>query len=505
MTDGDKVSFAGVFRHSPGRLVAIFAGVQMVLWAGLATWFADVVPYDTAEGFVWGRSLQWGYHKHPPLQAWILGVSERLFPGAFWLAFVYGQLCIGIATWAVWQLARSIVGDQQGALAALALAGVHTFTLPNATFTPDQLSIPIWALLCLHFWRAVGEGRPLYWYALAIDVALVVYSKYVGLLLVLVLAVLTLATSHGRATLRSPHPWISALLALLLASPHLLFLAQDPAPLLSYPLDREQAGSSAEHIEFVSRFIGAQVLNHLGLAFLASFLFLRTNGGGGLVVPRTEPPPFSKPFVYTVALAPVTITVLLNVWSGVNFRHAWTLPMFCLSPLAVILLAGDKLRIARPHLAATLLILLAIGQPIASFAVRTVQVHLGRYDQMTYPARELAHTVTAAFRERTGLPLRTIVGRRTDGGLAALYSPDRPLVFLDADPRQSPWIDTAALTAGGFVVIWPLPPSGTELESRAEALVRGLPRTQTLRLKAGKHVFDVAYTVVPPTVAGRSD
>ncbi|WP_163536026.1 glycosyltransferase family 39 protein, partial [Klebsiella pneumoniae] len=64
---------------------------------------------------------------------------------------------------------------------------------------PDTLSAPLWALAGLFWWRAVVEERPRAWYSFGLVVAISIYAKYVVLLLVGVLGVLTLATPRGRA------------------------------------------------------------------------------------------------------------------------------------------------------------------------------------------------------------------------------------------------------------------------------------------------------------------
>ena len=94
------------------------------------------------------------------------------------------QVCVVVTYWAVFALGRSIVGAQHAALAVLLMVGVAAFTVPTPDFGPVILTMPLWAIILLHYWRAVGEGRRAYWLPLAIEIGLLLLTTYVGLILI---------------------------------------------------------------------------------------------------------------------------------------------------------------------------------------------------------------------------------------------------------------------------------------------------------------------------------
>ena len=77
-----------------------------------------------------------------------------------------------VTYWAVFALGRAIVGAQHAALAVLLMVGVSAFAVPTPDFGPAILTMPLWAIILLHYWRAVGEGRRGYWLVLAIEIGL---------------------------------------------------------------------------------------------------------------------------------------------------------------------------------------------------------------------------------------------------------------------------------------------------------------------------------------------
>ena len=138
--------------------------------------------------------------------------------------YLLSQICVVVTYWAVFALGRAIVGAQHAALAVLLMVGISAFTVPTPDFGPVTLTMPLWALILLHYWRAVGEGRRGYWVALAVEIGLLLLTTYAGLLLVGLLALFTAVNKRARAAMRSTDPWLASLVAVVVLFPHLLWL-----------------------------------------------------------------------------------------------------------------------------------------------------------------------------------------------------------------------------------------------------------------------------------------
>jgi hypothetical protein len=450
---------ARLLAERPGRVVAAFVALAVLAGSTLPWIGGRTPPRDFVEGFLWGRSFELGYHKHPPLQAWLAGAIERLGEGAWPLAFLLAQACVAVAIWAVWRLAKSLVGPQLGAVAAVGtLAGVHYYTSPSATFTPDTLSLPLWALALLFYWLAVGERRPLYWFALGLDVALFAYAKYVGALLLLVLGVLTLATPEGRQALRRPEPWLAVALALALMAPHLWWLASNTG-LLAYPLERVAARDIGERLLFPAKLLAAQLLAHAGLAALLALLLVKGRAPVEMRVEAAQPSGFARAFLLAAGLGPLALMLTGNLLAGVEFRHAWGTPLFALSATLALALLGPRIELRRLALAGAVAAALILVQHAAPAAA---PLFSARAEQATYPARAAAETLTERWRELTGRPLRIVAGERWNAGNVAFFSPDRPLFLIDGDLAISPWLSPEAIARDGALVVWtggPEPPA----------------------------------------------
>ena len=51
-------------------------------------------------------------------------------------------------------------------MAVLLMVGISLFTVPTPDFGPAILAMALWAVVLLHYWRAVGQRRRRSWYAL---------------------------------------------------------------------------------------------------------------------------------------------------------------------------------------------------------------------------------------------------------------------------------------------------------------------------------------------------
>ena len=103
--------------------------------------------------------------------------------------------------------------------------------------------MPLWAIILLHYWRAVGEGRRAYWLPLAVEIGLLLLTTYVGLILVGLLVLFTLANKRARAALSSYDPLIAAVVAGIVIGPHLIWLADSGGELMPMLVRLRNTGS----------------------------------------------------------------------------------------------------------------------------------------------------------------------------------------------------------------------------------------------------------------------
>src|ERR1700704_6854659 len=214
-----------LLRSRPSVAAWLAALAQGLLWTLVPAVFYAGPPGDLPSVLAVGHEFQLGTYLGPPLAFWLAELAFDLAGRSLVGIYLLSQACVVATYWAVFTLGSSIVGAQHAALAVLLMVGIAAFTVPTPDFGPVILTMPLWAIILLHYWRAVGERRRAYWLPLAIEIGLLLLTTYVGLILVGLLVLFTLANKRARAALNSYDPIIAAVVAGIVMGPHLIWIA----------------------------------------------------------------------------------------------------------------------------------------------------------------------------------------------------------------------------------------------------------------------------------------
>jgi hypothetical protein len=439
---------------------AFFVGALLLLHAAIWTlvaWLANPTPDPAITiGLALGREWQLGYAETPPLAPWILELAYRA--GGLLAVNALGPLCVALAGWLVFLLARRIAGDRHGALAVFLMVGVHPVAFPIGAFDSNLVQMPLVALAVLAWWHAVAERNRFAWIVLGVTFGLLTFAGVQGLFVLAVLLVLTAATRIGRAAVASNQDQIFAVSGLfiftLFLTPRMIWL-QDHGfaglqPDFGLPADE------IAHADALSA--GATViLGHTGLVvlvLLASRFFAQDREIAPVFM-RPALAPLGKFAAIVIALAPIALALGAAIVLRERFPAAAAAPLVLYSGLLVIVLSGEALRMHRQRMVAVAGMTLLFLPPLLELAIAFSAPYFGSSGRATnWPAQEAARYMTDIYRTRTGQPLDYVVGERFAASAVALASRDRPHIFTDANPEAAPWASRAAIENEGGIVIW---------------------------------------------------
>ncbi|MEA2991991.1 MAG: hypothetical protein QOD40_911 [Alphaproteobacteria bacterium] len=452
-------------RARPQLMFWTAALTQGLLWTVVPALFYAAPPGDLPVVLAVGHEYRLGSDLGPPLAFWLADIAYGVTGGPFGV-YLLSQLCVIVAFWAIFQLGRATVGMSQAVLAVLLMVGIAAVWVTTAEFGPAILAMPIWAFVLLHYWRAVGEGRSGYWFLLALEIGLLLLTSYLGFLLFALLAVFTLATKRGRMALRRIDPWLCAAVALLVALPHLAWLAdaQDLwMPKLARLITIDPAGGAIDWL----RILAGLIIAHAGIIVFG----LLASGWGswrrGAVstVDRRFIDPSARSMIYFFALLPALVAAFVAavaeqmVGTDASDGQAWSLasagPLVVCSGLAVIVAAGSSIRLYRQRLLSVAWVALLVGPPVAMvLAVLLLPWTLAVDLEVLKPADEMGRFFADSFQRRTGRPLAIVAGETRTAALIALEPRSRPSLLRDAPPERSPWLRSADIGEKGAVVVW---------------------------------------------------
>lgn len=493
-------------RARPRAMFWAAALSQGLLWTLVPALFYAAPPIETTLVLAVGREWQLGSPYGPPLAYWAAQAAFALAGGRMVGVYLLSQACVIATFWAVFALGRSIVGSAHALMAVLLMTGILSFSVPTPEFGPSVLAAPLTALALLSYWRAVHDGRRGAWFVLAAALGLLILTTYAGLILLGLILVFTAATPRGRAALGSIDPWAAALVAVLFVFPHLAWLESVGALSLPALADLPDLRAAQGGYPALLRLVLWLLVAHAGSIMLIVAAGLRSGPSPAAPAFERAPlDPFAKQFVYFFALAPAAVTAPLAVLFERGIPVGGAAPLIVLSGLAVIVAAGDSIRLYRQRsLGVAWLALLLVPAGVTAFATAAlpwfgVDLFIDR------PAAAMGQFFTDSFRRRTGKPLEFLVGDVRTGGPVALLSPDRPHLFIDASTDRAPWISEAALREKGAVLVWQAadqaaaPPDW--LKARFPELVPEIARSFERPFQGRLSLLRIGWAVIRPKSA----
>jgi hypothetical protein len=416
--------------------------------------------------------------------------------------YLLAQLCSVATFWTLYLLARAIVGGQQAVLAVLLTMTVAAFS-PGVEFGPLVLARPLWALLLLHSWQLVGQGRRNAWFAWSIEAGLLLLTTSAAAGMLLLVAAFALATARGRRMLMSFDPLYALLVIVVLALPYLVWLTR--AETFVMPQWPAVADLSARVLHWAGLLGGLLLaLSAIGLLMLLNAGWFGGNKEEAPIIYRPRIDPLARDFVYFFAIAPALAGSLVAGLFNLDAIAGGVGVALLMSGLAAIVATGDLVYLRRQRLLRTVWAL-AIVAPALAVIVTTLFLPWASSAEVatSMPATQIARFFGDSFERRTNHRLRAVAG---DPQLASLIALDsgRPHLFLDAAPQQTPWWSLAKFNETGGVVVWRASDTvGTpppELAQRFPGLVPEVPRAFERLVNGRQPLLRIGWAIVRPKV-----
>lgn len=442
-------------------LFASIVAVQATAWILIPYFVLPNPPIDVLEGFAWGQNIELGYHKGPPLFAWLLALGAKMMPGSLLPPLVFSQIAIAVTYWAVWRLACRLLGPRD-ALAIVALTStIYYFGYPSPEFNEIILHMAPSAVAGSFFYTALVEERRRDWIIVGLAVGIGLLSRYSILLYLLPMAVFALLHRETRWRWVCPQFAIGALITCLLVLPHAWWVIHHDFNTLNYIDQRAGTVESFDRIVKPLRFAGAQLIGLAPalLVFALSVLPMRRISHADAEAAPLSPSSLTRAYLLAIGLAPALFVIVAAMILGRAPRAMWGGGLWIFTPLlAIVLLRAYAFPLYRRRLITVWSAVFML--PIVIFATTNVfgPTLSGRNKRTHFPGAELAQEVTAHWRNATGgQRLTYAIGEMSLAGSVGYYSSDRPQVFQNGSLRDAPWVDLDRVKRCGAVVLFQAP------------------------------------------------
>jgi len=303
------------------RIFWMFVGCHVVLWTAVQALTSPNRPLDMVGSMFWGRSWQWGYHRHPPLPSWIAETVSQLSAGAIWPLYLVAPLAVAISFWAAWTLAKEFLKPWPALCASVLLETCGYYNFTTADLNHTIIVQPFWALSALCFYRALTRQKLRYWAATGVSLGVGMLAKYDIAILATCILLLPVVNRGARALLLSPGPYLTLFIALAIFSPHVAWMANNHFSTVVWAVERGQnTRSLLGHVVNPLEFGLAQVLALLPMLAVSYPLWRKGQPREARSGRYTE---LQRDFILLVCLGPFVLDLIISATTGVQLQSMW--------------------------------------------------------------------------------------------------------------------------------------------------------------------------------------
>ena len=209
--------------------------IPLLLIGFVAVWLAflaiaylggDLHP-DVLETWTLGRSIEWGYSKHPPLMGWVARAWTSVFPLNNWSFQLMALTNSAIALWAVDLITRRFARGDKRIVVLLLLMLLPTYQFHAQRFNANAVLLATWPIATYCFLRSF-ETREIGWaIAAGATAALAMLGKYYSVFLIVSFLFAAICHPQRRAYFGSVAPWVSTLTGMVALAPHMDLAGND--------------------------------------------------------------------------------------------------------------------------------------------------------------------------------------------------------------------------------------------------------------------------------------
>lgn len=244
-----------------------------LILCGVLCWqllYLGLTPYDLAPDeayyWTWSKRLQWGYFSKPPMVALIIRATTSLGGDSPFFLRLGAPLLWALTEIALFFLALDLFGPRTALWTFLLSVGTLSTPVVGLFMTIDPPLLFFWTLSMLLYFKAL-RGRKAYWYLGGFSFGLGLLSKYTMGVLGVSLLLFLLLDRPNRAWLRRKEPYLSALIALGVFLPHLLWEYRHGLIAFRHTADLLDKGGGFRPWYFLE-FLGGQALLVTPVTFL---------------------------------------------------------------------------------------------------------------------------------------------------------------------------------------------------------------------------------------------
>jgi hypothetical protein len=297
-------------------IIALFTTLRIALAAMLGLGVDEAYTLSVA------RDLQLSYYDHPPLQYWIAHLFMPLLGDGRAARLPFIALS-AVSSWLLYRLTQVLFGAAAGVAAVLALNCSAFFAFAGGWMLPDgPLTLALLAasvVLARHFFAPqTSRGGALGgWLVAGLCLGIAALAKYHALLFAIGLLLFLVSVPSRRRELRHAGPWLGSLLALLVATPVIVWNIEHEWISVGYQAARSRFGGRL-HPEYVLANLIGQAIWILPWIFVPLLIAAWRAWRAGRTSERSW-------YCLCLALPMIAVFTATPLWGSLGLPH-WQMP-----------------------------------------------------------------------------------------------------------------------------------------------------------------------------------
>ncbi len=176
---------------------------------------------DEAQYWVWSKNPDWGYYSKPPMVAWAISLSNKLFGDSDFTTRLPSPFAYYIATLFIYLTARKLYNSRTALFSAALFITLPGVAISSTLVTTDPVLIMFWSISLYLFVQSIDTGKKYLWILLGVSCGLGMMSKYNFVIFFPSALLFLLFSRQHRHYLKSIWPYVSAALAFAMFAPNI--------------------------------------------------------------------------------------------------------------------------------------------------------------------------------------------------------------------------------------------------------------------------------------------
>lgn len=427
------------------KKLIIFTSLHVIFFVALLSIFRPIAGLDVPENFFWGKHLEFGYYKHPPLFAWISHIFAIFFGASAFTNYLICGVLMFVSFIGIYFIAKEFLPEEKALIAVLLLEGLTYSGINTRIFNANSVQIPFWILTTLFYIRAIRAKNLIYFGLFGAFLGLGFLGKYFTLLLGFVIFLSFISLKETRDLLKTPLPYFAVLCFFITISPHIYWLFQNDFLPFSYAKSQQIRDCS-----FLS--CRKPSISFFALS-VASFLPLLAGFFAIVKKVKLKKIDFQNPLqnvLLSVSVLPFVISFFSALILGMYIVATWSQPMFFFLPIFFFTFFDFEFKEnLKKRLKIYLILCFSLWFLVIIFSGFRDDKFKGQYNR---DVKEISRNHAKKWEEEFGKPIKFISGDTLEVGTFFLEFP-HTIVIPYNNLRFAPYIKKEEVQKEGFILL----------------------------------------------------